>query len=369
MKKHLTKLFAPLLVVLLVASFFGAPTSPVAGQTQTAQDKAATILENVLSVDLSKYTPDIKIGSMEGVPLSSADRKLTNLAYTLTPLENNDENNIIKIYFTAEKDIIINYFVSLASPQVITTTQYANQYEAAKNFLEKYQTYTHINSDNLITLLSKVDLTKNSTITQENTKLTVSVNSLLGEQVTLRWTYTVSDVDYTVLEISIDAGGFVRAMFDNRALYTIGDTTIKITKEQAIDIALENLQFYSYDMPDGSVVKDFKVSRDNVVAVLASSPVDYELRPYWDIRMVLDEVYPGSVHGITAFIWANTGEVISYGNIAFGGTVTPDNPNPANSEPLLSGYTLLVVLAAVIAAVVIASVSFGLLVKKRHKQT
>ncbi|MDR0372216.1 MAG: hypothetical protein LBI79_01435 [Nitrososphaerota archaeon] len=365
MQKHLTKIFTPLLVVLMVTSFFGASPSPAAGQTPAAQDKTLDIIENVLSVDLSKYTIELKIAPLDGMPLSNNDRKLTNLIYTLTPLESNDANSAVTIFFMVERDVVINYFVGLESPQVITTTQYANQYEAAKGFLEKYQTHTNIDSKNLITMLNNVDLTKNTTITKENTKLVLSTNSFFGEQTTLRWTHTVNGADYTALEISLK-GGFVRAMYDTRALYTIGDTTLNISKEKAIDLAMENLQSYSYAMPDGSVVKDFKVSREKVAAVLATSPVDYVLRPYWDIRMMLDEVCPGSVYGITAFVWANTGEVFSYSNIAIGGAINSDNHDHVDSDSTSPDYVLMAGVAAVIVAVLIAGV-IGVMVKKRRK--
>jgi hypothetical protein len=299
----------------------GSNTSPLdASQTAVAQEKAMGIMKNVLSADLSKYTIELKINSiMDGSPLANDNRKITNLMYALTPIESKDENSIIEVYFAVEKDVVTNYFITPVTSQVIATTQYANQQEAAKGFLEKDQTYTTIDSGNLIAMLDNTDLSKNSTTTQGNTKFVVS-NSLFGttEQTTLRWTHTVNGADYTTLEIGVNTKGSVISVYDTRALYTIGDTSINISKEQAIDIALENLKDYSYDMFDGAVVSDFKMPRDNIVASLVTGPVDYELRPYWDLRMMLDEVYPGNVQGITAFIGANTGEVISYSNIALG---------------------------------------------------
>jgi hypothetical protein len=116
-------------------------------------------------------------------------------------------------------------------------------------------------------------------------------------------------------------------MHDTRALYTVSDASVKFSKEQAIDIAIEGLKYYSYELPDGSIVKDFKVSKDNVVATLETYKFDYELRPYWDVRMLLDEVYPGNVFALSAFIWANTGEIIEYSNMASGGIDYPDNTN------------------------------------------
>ncbi|MDR0373146.1 MAG: hypothetical protein LBI79_06275 [Nitrososphaerota archaeon] len=396
MNKYLTKFFAPLLIVLLTASLFGAFSAPVVGQTTTqdnalvpepvtgsstspvdaeqtaaAQEKAMSIIKNVLSVDLSKYTIELQINSiMDGIPLDkelgNEHRKITNLMYALTPKDSTGENSVIEVYFAFENGAVTSYFIMPVASQVITTTQYANQQAAVKGFLEKYQKTTNIDSSNLIAMLDKVNLSKNSTTTTENMKLDVLANSFFGvEQATLRWTYTVNGAGYTALEISVNTKGVVISVYDTRALYKIGDTSINISKEKAIDIALENLKSYSYDMPDGSVVKDFKVSKGNIVATLVTGPVGYELRPYWDIRLILDEVYPGNVQGITAFIWANTGEVISYSNMAFGSDSTGDT-NYTGSEPNSPNYTLMAVAAtAIIAAVALMTV--GLMIKRKHK--
>ncbi|MDR2719391.1 MAG: hypothetical protein LBC03_01115, partial [Nitrososphaerota archaeon] len=250
-------------------------------QTAVAQKKAMGIIQNVMSVDLSKYTIELVINSiMDGVPTAKDDdRKITNLMYALTPLEGDADNSVVEVCFAFEKDVLTNYFISPVASQVITTTQYANRHDAIVGFLEKYQQNTNIDSSNLITILNKVNLSKNSTVTKENTKLDVLVSSFWGtEQTQLQWAHTVNGADYTKLEISVNTNNVVISVYDTRALYTIGITSINISKEQAIDIALENLKYYSYDMYDGVVVSDFNVSRDNVVATLVTSPVDYELR-------------------------------------------------------------------------------------------
>ena len=342
----------------------GPSTQPLdPSQTTAAQDKAMNIIENVMSVDLSKYTIDLQSSDiMDGIPLANDNRKITTLRYALTPLEDNgDEDSAIEVYFTVEKDVLTSYFTLPVSSQVITTTQYANQKAAVKGFLEKYQTYTNIDSTNLITMLDDADLTQKTTITKENTKLIVSGANL-------RWTYTVNGADYTALEISVNTGGFVRQVYDTRALYTIGDTSVNISMEQAVDIAIENLQSYSYEMPDGSIVQNFKVNKDATMAELAVVPVDYELRPYWDVRMYLDEVYPGNVFAITAFIWANTGEIISYSNMATGGTYDIDDINISGTGSTSSSpdNTIAIVVTAVV-LVAVAALAIGLVVKKRHR--
>jgi hypothetical protein len=126
-------------------------------------------------------------------------------------------------------------------------------------------------------------------------------------------------------------------------------------------------------------VKDFNVAKDKVLAQLATSPVNYELRPYWDIRMPLNQTYPGSVQGITAFIWANTGEIISYSNIAIGGVNGADNgdtsdseltttsPSPSSPETNETSIDLGMVVIIAVVAVAIAAIATTVIVKKRSK--
>ena len=395
MKKQIIKKIIPLLAVLIAYSFFGAisvsfadqtvmaqdipiPKPPTGSttppldpsQTVAAQEKALNIIQNVLSVDLTKYTLELDSCSiMDAHPLTNDNRKITTLRYLITPVENPDNENNIRIYFNIENNVVTSYYISPVASQIITNTQYTNQRNAITGFLEKYQAFTHIDSSNLITMLNDVDLTQSSTITHENMKLVVSADSLWGiRQINLRWTYTANGADYNALEISVNAVGFVTYLYDDRALYTIGNTSVNISLEQAVDIAIANLGSYSYVMPDGSVVRDFRVDRDATLPVLCVVSVDYELRPYWDVSLYLDEVYPGSVFGIKVFIWADTGEIISYGNMAMGGVY--DTGDAAVSGAGLGSSspdnTWVFVVAAIV-AVAVAVLAIGLVVKKRHK--
>jgi hypothetical protein len=155
-------------------------------------------------------------------------------------------------------------------------TQYNNTVDGVKAFLEKYQTYTKIDSNNLITMLENVDTTKDATITTENTKLTIK-NDYWSEkyQTTFTWVQVINGVEYPGISLEFDIDGNFLSIFDTRMLYTMGDTSVNISLEQAVDIAIENLKSYSYEMPDGSIVKDFKVNKDTTMVSLENNPIDY----------------------------------------------------------------------------------------------
>jgi hypothetical protein len=164
MKKYLTKFFVPLLVVLLVFSFFGAFSSPIAGQTTTpdnlstpepvkepntpplepsqivAQEKAMDFMKKMLPVDLSKYSINLRSNSiMYGVPLAKDDNRIIiNILYEL-----NSTDSYLHIGFAFEKGIMTSCEITPIEGQIITNRQYDNSLIAAKDFLERYQAYIY----------------------------------------------------------------------------------------------------------------------------------------------------------------------------------------------------------------------------------
>jgi hypothetical protein len=305
---------------------------------------------------------------MTGIPLGNINRNITTVRYQL-----NSEESTLTINFLVERDTVWSCYVYAIDGEVVPSKQYSSQIDAVAGFLEKYQTYTKIDTSNMVAMLGDVDITKDSTISTDNIKLSIKQVSAF-DQVIFTWKYTIDGVDYTSLELSVDTKGNFMSVVDTRVLYTIGDTSVNVSAEQAIGVALENLKVYSYKLPDGSVVKDFNVS--DVAVMVYTIPVDYvnyELRPYWEVKIFLDQVYPGNVFGVTVFLWANTGEIISVSNMASGGisssgdstTVTVPSSTDVTSGDLGLVSDLLVPFG--VAAAIIAVITFFAVAVKKRK--
>lgn len=342
--------FVSLLFVFSLVDF------PVVVADQAAQDQAMDFMEQVLPINLSKYTITLRSDTTRDLlyKLSSGNRKLD-------------------VTLTIENGIIYACGVYPMEGQAITKKHYSNLRSAVTDFLETYQAYTKIDSNNLITMLNNVDLTKNSTITTENTKLTINSHFFGPDYLThFRWEHIINGAAYDFLDFTFDENNLLLSIVDTRALYTVGDGSVNVSEEQAVSIVMENLKYYSYELSDGSVVKGFK-SPDEKVAVaieLKTIPVNYELRPYWDVRIFLNQVAPGNVFAISAFVWADTGEIISYGNMATGGTyVDVDDSNLVFYDVLdvSRGNVLMIIIVAVIIVGVVVALVIGLSVKKRCK--
>ncbi|MCW4009580.1 MAG: hypothetical protein NWF05_03040 [Candidatus Bathyarchaeota archaeon] len=328
------------LLLIIVISLVAASTvllPALCTEQITAQNQARAFIENVLPIDLSKY--QLSLTKQSTLELPNGDL-VDTIRYTLDSNE-----STVKVTLNIQKSVVLSCHITEKNGSIIKDKQYPSLVAAVKGVLERYAAYSRIDSTKAIAMLDDIDVAKNASIIQDNTKLIVT-NLLSGNCITyFEWAHFVNGAEYTSLQLGFQKDGTMDYLRDDRAIYTIGDTSINISREQAIEIALENLWTYSYKMPDQTVVQDFNVTKDKdrIGTKLVTASENGALRPYWDIRMPLNQTYPGSVQGITAFIWANTGEIISYSNIAYGGVnsnieITPSptdieiTPSPTDIE-------------------------------------
>jgi hypothetical protein len=86
--------------------------------------------------------------------------------------------------------------------------------------------------------------------------------------------------------------------------------------KQAVDAAMKRVETYSYKMADDYWISDFNVTGTSA-ELRSTGRESYVLYPYWQVKLFLDKVYPGSVHGLLVLVWADSGEVFHCSNIAY----------------------------------------------------
>jgi hypothetical protein len=307
-------------------------------------------------VDISQYNVTLKNHLQYGIK--------DTFGYTLE----SDESRLL-IVFDIERNVLRSCQVYAEKGQVISDKQHDNLIDAAKSFLEKYQAYTKIDSTNLIKMLDKIDPTKDSTITEGNVELIVSNYDKVGTELTLfKWAYIVNGAEYNSLQVGFQTKTMAfDVLLDTRALYSVGDTTVNVSSEEAIDLAVKYSERYSYAMPDGSQISGFNITKEKTTTELLTTALNTtELRPYWMVRMYLNQTYPGSVIGLTVFIWANNGEVFDCSNIAVGGAY--ESPSPETETPLPTSPTdNTLPLVITVVATIIGTSAIVVVLKKRHK--
>jgi len=262
----------------------------------------------------------------------------------------------------------------------------------AKDFLDKYQTYSDASYySTLRSMLDSVEADKNITKTSENIKLEVTIPE---SHTDFRWKYTFNGVEATSKCVVLNfRQGFLKYFIDSWSFWTIGSTDLNVSEEEAIEIAMNAAENYSWNLSMGGDNPPVTVTEFNVVGVsettldIGNYPTKNESRdgdpltlyPGWHVKLYFDKLYPGQVYGLNIGIWADTGEVndirtlMYLGDIPYNGgsadnedsTEQPstEEPNNDDSNPDMTAI-LLIALFTSIAVAVGATVAYS----KRKKK-
>jgi hypothetical protein len=102
----------------------------------------------------------------------------------------------------------------------------------------------------------------------------------------------------------------LKELTDGWFLFEIGSTEVNISSEEAIEIARNAVEDFTWEA-DGVVVSDFNVLEEPVSVVF--HPTQREeylvLIPHWIVIFYLDKVYPSGFNRITVGLWADNGKV------------------------------------------------------------
>ncbi len=274
------------------------------------QKVALGFIENVLPIDTSQYNIGLE---NSGKPISLFNGSIAANENELLTYSLKSENNTLNVICEIRNGVLTYVAMDNKKGDLISDSQYSNITEAAVTFLERYQDFTGLNSTSLINLLHGIDPTKNTTLVSGNLKLEVKhadlTGTAFGDSVQFRWMQSFNGCDYRYVVMGFK-DGFFSMIGDDRQVYSIGDTNVNISKEQAIVIALNAIQNYSYRMSDDWVVDEFDVLENRIAAVLISQNKGGNvLYPSWTVTLPLNGTYPGSVTELLVIIWAGTGDV------------------------------------------------------------
>jgi hypothetical protein len=386
--KRITKKICVIFLLAIFATI--GEISIVNASISTAQETALIFIENVLPIDITQYNITLSNYGVPKLPdigtYKQNDGNQEVLAYSLE-----SEDSSMNVICTLNEGILYMCQADTQRGSVIADKQYANTADAAKSFLEKYQTFSKLDSTEMIAMLANVDPTKNMTTTSGDLKLTITHKDLtgtaFGDSINFRWVRTINGCDYLAINAVFRDGAF-SSFVDHRARYAIGDTAVNISKEQAIDIAMKYIQNYSYRISDNIVVSDFNVTEDKTVANLVPTVREGNvLYPYWSVLLYLNQTYPGSVTSLLLGIWADEGDVFFCNYQAFGGSDLTSDSNSNNllsndnsisdqaatSSPLPASETsaasidIGAIAILSVAAIVVVVAAVALIVKKRSK--
>jgi len=282
----------------------------------TAPEKVLTILEEVVGLDMAKYSIELDLYAQ--APFLYFDiLPQEDVKYTLESSESKLE---VICAFADQKLRSLNIYINDGSP--ITTQPVTIPLEMAKDFLDKYPTYSEASYySTMRSMLDNIEANKNTTKTVENIKLEVTVTA---NRTDFRWKYCFNGVETTSKCVVLNfKDGFLKYFIDTWKLYTIGSTDLNISEEEAIELAMNAAENYSWSVSMGGDNPPVTVTEFNIMGVIETDlsfgnyPTKNESRggnpltlyPGWHVKLYFDKLYPGNVYGLNIGIWADTGEV------------------------------------------------------------
>lgn len=270
----------------------------------TGSDKAISFIREVAQIDITKY---------QAMLLSDTVQYRSDLGGVLEEvmkyaLTNNESQIDITLRFRNNHFSKYQLNIDEGSP-LYSQPQPTDVLTATKNLIERYKTYTDdAYFGEMSSLMTNTnDLSSNGTILN-HTKLQVSTSGAISQVFLM---YTENGVDFSGKSLWITFNGnIVTQLTDGWFLLTVGNTTVNVSQDQAIQIAKNYLKSYSWNA-NGTQVSNFTVLQTPESVQFSPHPreVPLALIPYWYIVLNLDRVYPGEVNRIAVGIWADTGEV------------------------------------------------------------
>jgi hypothetical protein len=276
--------------------------------SNTSADKGMNIIRDVFQIDVSEYRMTLLSNTVEArSDLAGVVEQV--LKYSLI----NSESKI-DLVLRFRNDHFSLYQLSLLEGlpyygPIYVQPQPTDILEAAREVIERYKSST---GEPYLEEMSKLLASANETVTEQtlgNTKLKMTV---YGDNAEILLLYTVNGVDFSAKSLRLLFQKHVlQELSDDWFLYEVSDAQMKVSREQAIQIARDAAKNFEWSA-GGVQVSSFNVLAEPVSAVFFPHPRGTELLtlvPYWYITLYLDREYPGGVNSITVGVWADTGTV------------------------------------------------------------
>ena len=271
----------------------------------TSTSKVQAFLRDVVHLDMTKYVANLKGNTVEyRSDWGGIVEEI--ISYSLTY-----EGSKLDVTLRFRDTTLSSYYL-----HVIEGTPYYSQLQpnnildAAKDLLERYQTYSGASHLEVMrNMLYTVDEIGNSETTSGNVKLIISIEV---NDVKIQFVHTSDNVDFQAksVELIFDNYGFLQSLSDDWTLYKVGSTEVNISKEEAINIAVEYAKNFSWTV-NGEIINNFTLVEESVSAELwpHSREEPLVLIPYWYVTIKLDRFYPDRVDRLAVGLWADTGQV------------------------------------------------------------
>jgi DNA-binding transcriptional ArsR family regulator len=273
-------------------------------------NKVANFLENVTKLDVSNYTLTLGHDSVTttfGMVVEESIQYAARSSYSNLNLDLRFRNN----HFN-------NYLMTMVeSSPIFTQVQPNDVLQNAKYTLSRYKAYSgDVYLTNMSNIINSIGTLNQTEVVQGNIKLKIEIS--LGT-VTFTWSYIENGVDFYPKGLQmVFQNNFLTRMTDGYYLFTVGNTKISTSQEQAIDIAKDYVKTMTYQI-SGQTVSGFSVVDSPLKVDFAPHPRDsITLYPYWYVEMRLTQTYDGGINVVTVGVWGDTGQIADWQMLSSG---------------------------------------------------
>ncbi len=312
---------ALIVAVLLLASFAALQYNSIIELTSAQQslssqiqrlqtygagsDKVLSFFKNVTKLDTTIYT--VSLDDNEVVWRTDiGGLSEENLKYSL---KSNFNNLNIDIRFRNNHFSRYDLHMIESTP-IFAQTQPSDALQNAKFTLARYKVYS--GDDYLSQMLSLLDtvtrIENNQEVVDGNMKL--QIFSSAGT-VLFAWMYTDNGIDYQTKGLQmVFQNNILTTLTDGYFLYTVGNTNLSVSREQAIEIAKNHVKTLTYNI-EGQQVSGFTVVEEplSVQLVPHTRGNSVALVPYWYVELELNQIYAGGRNVVTVGIYADTSQI------------------------------------------------------------
>jgi DNA-binding transcriptional ArsR family regulator len=266
--------------------------------------RVASIMRDIAQLDITKYKVTLLSNTLEYRSDLGANDEV--LRYSLTSSESN-----LDAIFRFRNNHFSRFQLNLIeSSPIYTEFPSSDLLENARTALDKYKAYSGDEYlEEMSILLDTLNRTESTEVTQGNIKLKVTFSG--GGSGEFLWMHTENGIDFAPKGLRmVFENRFLKEMTDGYFFFTVGSSSLDVSKEEAIAIAKSYVETLSWSL-DGTQISGFTVLDEPVSVELAPHPRPDStgLIPYWYVVLRLDRVYKGNINTITVGIYADTGQV------------------------------------------------------------
>jgi hypothetical protein len=268
---------------------------------QPEQDKAISFLRDVIQLDVNHYELTLTTDNMNIDTLY--------LAYKLEP----------KAFLSFEKDQTLTfqfYNGSLTSFGVqpgsglVFTQPRLDRFNETLGILERYQVWLNDPQvGEMAALMPQVGYEHNILEVSGNLSLKILGYSNTAEY---RFSNYLNEVEYSGIWITQSSTGAI-FFTDNRASQPIGNTTINISKDQAIMIAQDYVAAHPFraNTGDSKEITNLSITGVKAVVLKSSQRVNHTLYPYYDVQFNVESPHSSVIDSCGVNVGAKDGDIWS----------------------------------------------------------